>query len=108
MLVYSTEHPLYTGRLPANGWVVDPAGRRTGWAIDHYADEGAREEAWFVPGVRKVHRTLATLVNGLLEAGLVIERVVEPVPDATWLARHPQATDERRRPVFLLARARKP
>jgi hypothetical protein len=24
-----------------------------GWRLDRYADEGAREETWFVPGVRK-------------------------------------------------------
>ncbi|HET7341182.1 MAG TPA: class I SAM-dependent methyltransferase [Methylomirabilota bacterium] len=107
-LVYSIEHPIYTARLPHHGWVTDPAGARTGWSLDRYADEGAREEAWFVPGVRKVHRTLATLVNGVLEAGLVLERLVEPVPDEGWLREHPAGQDERRRPVFLLLRARKP
>ncbi len=105
-LVYSTEHPLYTARLPDEGWVRDATGTR--WAIDRYADEGPRDESWFVPGVRKVHRTLATLVNGLVDAGLEIERVLEPVPGAAWLQAHPQSQDERRRPVFLLARARKP
>lgn len=108
VLVYSTEHPIFTARLPGDGWVLDEAGRRTRWGLDRYADEGAREENWFVPGVRKVHRTLATLINGLLDAGLVIERVVEPMPSEQWLHDHPQACDERRRPVFLLVRARKP
>lgn len=93
VLVYSTEHPIYTARLPGGG----------------YADEGPREETWFVSGVRKVHRTVATLVNGLRDAGLVIERVLEPMPGAQWLRDHPQqAEDERRRPMFLLVRARKP
>ncbi len=108
VLVYSTEHPIFTARLPGDGWVLDDTGRRTRWSLDRYADEGARDETWFVPGVRKVHRTLATLVNGLLDAGLVVERVVEPTPSEQWLHDHPQALDERRRPIFLLARARKP
>ena len=108
ILVYSTEHPIFTARLPGEGWVLDEAGRRTRWGLDRYADEGAREENWFVPAVRKVHRTFATLINGLLDAGLVIERVVEPMPSAQWLRDHPLAGDERRRPVFLLIRARKP
>jgi hypothetical protein len=76
--------------------------------LDRYADEGPREETWFVPGVRKVHRTVATLINGLLDAGLVVERVIEPIPSAQWLHDHPPARDERRRPMFLLVRARKP
>ncbi len=108
VLVYSTEHPIFTARLPGDGWVLDGAGRRTRWGMDRYADEGAREETWFVPGVRKVHRTLATLINGLVDAGLVVERVVEPIPSEQWLHDHPLARDERRRPMFLLVRARKP
>jgi 2-polyprenyl-3-methyl-5-hydroxy-6-metoxy-1,4-benzoquinol methylase len=106
-LVYSTEHPIYTARLPHHGWVLDQQGQRTGWALDHYADEGARQEHWFVEGVRKYHRTLAILLNGLLEAGLVIERVVEPVPREEQLRRRPELIDERRRPMFLLVRARR-
>jgi len=47
--------------------------------LDNYSDEGPREESWFVPGVQKVHRTFSTFINGLLNAGLVVERVVEPV-----------------------------
>ena len=108
VLVYSTEHPIFTARLPGDGWVLDDAGRRTHWALNRYAEEGAREEAWFVAGVRKVHRTVATLINGLADAGLVIERVVEPVPGERWLEAHPRAGDEYRRPMFLLVRARKP
>jgi SAM-dependent methyltransferase len=108
VLVYSTEHPIFTARLPGDGWVLDDAGRRTRWGLDRYADEGAREETWFVPGVRKVHRMVATLINGLLAAGLVIERIVEPIPTEQWLQGHPLARDERRRPMFFLVRARKP
>jgi 2-polyprenyl-3-methyl-5-hydroxy-6-metoxy-1,4-benzoquinol methylase len=107
VLVYSTEHPIYTARLPGEGWVVDDTGRRTGWRLDRYGEEGAREERWYVPGVRKVHRMLATLINGVLDAGLILERVVEPMPGEPWLRDHPQAMDETRRPMFLLLRARK-
>jgi SAM-dependent methyltransferase len=106
ILVYSIEHPIFTARLPGDGWILDDAGRRTRWAIDRYAAEGAREETWFVSGVRKVHRTMATLLNGLVDAGLTVERVVEPLPSEAWLREHPLAADERRRPVFLLIRAR--
>ncbi len=108
VLVYSTEHPIYTARWPGDGWALDDAGRRTRWGVDRYADEGAREETWFVPRVRKVHRMVATLINGLLDAGLVVERVVETIPGEPWLRDHPLARDERRRPMFLRVRARKP
>jgi 2-polyprenyl-3-methyl-5-hydroxy-6-metoxy-1,4-benzoquinol methylase len=108
VLVYSTEHPIYTAIDPASGWVTDAEGRRLHWALDRYADEGLRAQRWFVDGVRKYHRTFATLVNGLVDAGLMVERVLEPVPDAETLRRRPDFADEDRRPTFLLVRARKP
>ena len=107
-LVYSTEHPLYTARLPGDGWVRDDAAGRTRWALDRYSEEGARDESWFVAGVRKIHRTFATLINGLVDAGLAVEQIIEPIPDEAWLASHPQMRDERLRPMFLLVRALKP
>ena len=107
VLVYSTEHPIYTARLPYDGWIEHDVGRKR-WALNDYMEEGPRDETWYVPGVRKVHRTMATLINGLVDAGLELERVVEPTPSAEWLERRPSMRDERRRPMFLLVRARKP
>ena len=107
LLVFSTEHPIYTARDSDDGWIVDPAGTRLAWALDHYAEEGPREHRWFVPGVRRYHRTFATLLNGLIEAGLAIERVLEPIPSDAWLRDQPRDVDERRRPMFVLVRARK-
>jgi 2-polyprenyl-3-methyl-5-hydroxy-6-metoxy-1,4-benzoquinol methylase len=104
-LVFSTEHPIYTARLPGEGWVLDQHGERVGWQIDNYFVEGLREERWFVEGVRKYHRTLSTLLDGLLQADLRVERVIEPAPDAERLARRPHDREELRRPMFLLVRA---
>jgi 2-polyprenyl-3-methyl-5-hydroxy-6-metoxy-1,4-benzoquinol methylase len=106
-LVFSTEHPIFTARLPDLGWALDADGHRRGWTIDHYADEGARTEHWFVEGVRKYHRTMSSLINGLVDAGFVVERVVEPTPSDEFLRRNPDSIDERRRPMFLLVRARR-
>jgi SAM-dependent methyltransferase len=105
VLVYSTEHPIYTAVDPAAGWALDGEGKRTHWALDRYADEGWRDQHWFVEGVRKYHRTMATLLNGLVDAGLAVERVLEPVPDEETLRRRPDFVDEHRRPTFLLVRA---
>jgi 2-polyprenyl-3-methyl-5-hydroxy-6-metoxy-1,4-benzoquinol methylase len=106
-LVFSTEHPVYLTRASTEGWIRDAEGQPSQWAIDAYADEGLREEHWFKDGVQKYHRTLASLLNGLIEAGLSIERVVEPIPDEEQLARRPEWIHERRRPFCLLVRARK-
>src|SRR4051794_9280066 len=89
VLVFSTEHPVYLTRATSEGWVRDAAGRPQHWALDRYGDEGLREERWIVDGVRKYHRMQATLLNGLIAAGLTVERVLEPMPDAAMLQRHP-------------------
>jgi 2-polyprenyl-3-methyl-5-hydroxy-6-metoxy-1,4-benzoquinol methylase len=97
VLVFSTEHPIYTARAETD--------ERT---LDRYADEGPRERTWFVEGVRRYHRTVATLLNGLIDAGLRVERVVEPFHTEAWLREHPEHAIERDRPIFLLLRADKP
>lgn len=107
ILVYSTEHPVYLTRASTDGWVRDAAGEPLHWTVDAYAEEGLRREHWFKDGVQKYHRTLSTLLNGLIDAGLAIERVVEPVPDEEGLGRHPEWIHERRRPFCLLVRAGK-
>jgi 2-polyprenyl-3-methyl-5-hydroxy-6-metoxy-1,4-benzoquinol methylase len=107
-LVYSAEHPIYLTRAAADGWVRDAAGQVQHWAVNGYFAEGLREEDWLKPGVQKYHRTVASLLNGVIEAGLAVERVVEPVPDAGQVRRRPDWGDEWRRPFVLLVRARKP
>jgi SAM-dependent methyltransferase len=107
VLVFSTEHPVYLTRASAEGWVRDAEGRRLHWGVDRYGEEGLREERWFADGVQKYHRMLSTLLNGLIDAGLSIERVLEPMPDEEMLRRRPDWADERKRPFCLLVRARK-
>jgi SAM-dependent methyltransferase len=107
ILVFSTEHPVYLSRATSDGWVRNAEGIPQHWALDRYGDEGLREESWIVDGVRKYHRMQSTLVNELIEAGLTIERIVEPMPDAEMLERHPDWVHESKRPFVLLIRARK-
>jgi 2-polyprenyl-3-methyl-5-hydroxy-6-metoxy-1,4-benzoquinol methylase len=107
-LVFSTEHPVFLARASDDGWVRDADGQPLHWTIDRYGIEGLREERWFRDGVQKFHRTLSTLLNGLVDAGLVIECVVEPMPDDEMLRRRPDWIVELKRPIFLLVRARKP
>ncbi|MBA2634960.1 MAG: class I SAM-dependent methyltransferase [Chloroflexi bacterium] len=108
MLVFSTEHPIFLARASDDGWVRDGDGLPLHWTIDRYGAEGLREQHWFRDGVQKFHRTLSTLLNGLVDAGLVIERVIEPMPDDEALRRRPDWIDELKRPIFLLVRARRP
>jgi 2-polyprenyl-3-methyl-5-hydroxy-6-metoxy-1,4-benzoquinol methylase len=101
--VFSVEHPICTAN-PA-GWIRDGDGRALHWPLNNYQQEGWRATTWFVEGVKKYHRTVASYVNGLTGAGFRIEHLVEPMPSAEALAVRPALAIETRRPAFLLLAA---
>ena len=69
--------------------------------------EGARTTDWLAKGVRKQHRTLATTLNALIDAGFAIRRVVEWSPTPEEVAARPSLADEARRPMMALVAAQK-
>jgi len=103
--LFSIEHPIYTCLL--QGWVVDDDGKRVHWPVDRYHDESERRYTWFVDGVLKYHRTVATYLNTLMENGLTIRRVLEPEAQPEYLADRPALADESRRPPLMVVSAQK-
>ncbi len=76
--IFSLTHPCFL--TPSSGWLTE-AGGTTHRTVRGYFDE----KFWFsdnLYGVRgKVgayHRTLSTYINTLAEAGLLLERLIEP------------------------------
>lgn len=107
VLIYSTEHPVVTARKDMKNWWRNENGERLHWALDHYRDEGKREQHWYVDGVVKYHRTVSTLVNGLICHGFVLEKLVEPLPTMEGVQLMPNLKNEERRPSFLIIKSRK-
>ncbi len=116
---FSVLHPLMTS--PRRAWVEDESGRREALAVGGYFDEGVVTETWTFgtapPEVRDQHRpftiayarrTVSGWLGAVLDAGLVVEAVVEPHADAELAASHPEVADTRIVPWSLLIRARKP
>lgn len=101
--VFSVEHPLFTApREPA--WSRAADGRKS-WPLDSYLEEGPRTTNWFVPGVIKQHRTLATYLNLMTQNGLALAHAEEWGPSDAQIATWPHLADERQRPTFLLLSA---
>jgi len=105
--VFSQEHPLSTCFSGGERWTRDERGEKLFANVSNYSVDGERESTWFVEGVKKYHRTFSTVVNALADAGFVIERFVEPVPDAAILAAHPEQRDLLHKPDFLREKAGK-
>jgi 2-polyprenyl-3-methyl-5-hydroxy-6-metoxy-1,4-benzoquinol methylase len=99
--VFSVEHPIFTA-LPAQDWCLGPKRERLHWPVDDYHKEGIRHTTWMADNVVKYHRTLGSYINGLIDAGFSIERVVEPTLPQELLESRPDWRDEIRRPMFLL------
>ncbi|QED46269.1 class I SAM-dependent methyltransferase [Cytobacillus dafuensis] len=105
--VFSIEHPIVTARNEMNNWVKDKEGVKIHWALDNYQEEGRREEHWYIDGVVKYHRTISTLINTLIDNGLVLERIIEPQSTPTGLEKMPKLINEKRRPSFMIIKSRK-
>ncbi|GLX69915.1 class I SAM-dependent methyltransferase [Paenibacillus glycanilyticus] len=104
--VLSMEHPVFTA-VAAQDWHYGPAGERLHWPVDRYQDEGMRVARFLDSDVVKYHRTVASIINGLVQAGFRITRVAEPGPSEEALAQYPDMKDETRRPIFLLISVQK-
>jgi SAM-dependent methyltransferase len=102
-LVFSVEHPIYTA--PSEPKFVTSSTGRLVWPLDGYLDEGTRSTDWLAKGVIKQHRTIATYINTLVEAGFTILHLDEWGPTKEQIAAHPEWTDEHQRPPFLLVSA---
>lgn len=99
--VFSVEHPIFTA-LAQQDWYYDSHGKRLHWPVDDYQDEGVRYTRFLDNDVVKYHRTIATYMNSLIEAGFSISNISEPQPTPKTLVRYPDMKDETRRPLFLL------
>lgn len=105
--IFSTEHPITTARKEMGNWILDNQGNKLHYALDHYQEEGIREQHWYIDGVIKYHRTISTLINTLISHGLVIEKMIEPQSIPAGLEQMPELINENRRPSFIIIKSRK-
>ncbi|KAH9211884.1 SAM-dependent methyltransferase [Leptodontidium sp. 2 PMI_412] len=104
-LVFSVEHPIFTA--PRNAKFVEDSEGQTIWPLDSYLSDSPRTTNWLAEGVIKQHRTIATYVTILLEAGFTLSGIIEWGPSLEQIKESPQWADERKRPPFLLMKATK-
>lgn len=104
--VFSVEHPVFTANT-VQDWYYNEAGERLHWPIDEYFTEGLRRTHFLGEEVSKYHKTLTTYINGLIQEGFEIKKVVEPEPEASMLQDNKDMQDELRRPMMLLICAQK-
>ncbi|AJC21516.1 class I SAM-dependent methyltransferase [Pandoraea pulmonicola] len=101
--VFTIEHPVYMAAAHPH-WIADEDGRKT-WPVNGYAVEGERRTDWFAKGVLKYHRTLATTLNALTDAGFGLRRIEEFAPTPEQVRQTPALAEELERPMILMVSA---
>lgn len=103
LFVFSVEHPVFTA-YGTQDWYYDRDGNILHFPVDNYYYEGKRKAVFLGEQVIKYHRTLTTYLDTLLQNGLRIEHVIEPMPPQDMMDL-PGMRDEMRRPMMLLIAA---
>lgn len=105
ILVFSQEHPIVTAYQGGERWEKNAQKEQIAYRLNFYRDEGERDRSWFKQPFKTYHRTTATIINQLIEAGFQIEKMAEPMlaEQPEW---HAEFKDLQHRPVLLFLRAR--
>ena len=103
--VFSVEHPIFTAptsQIWQTGEQQEPV-----WPLNSYFREGLREYEWLGSSVQKCHRTIETYVRILIRCQFTLVDLEEFRPSDQDLETHPEWSNDRERPMFLLISARK-
>lgn len=75
--------------------------------VSDYNREGIREKEWNGVMVKRYHRNFSSLINGLVNSGFKIDKILEPIPDEKAIKIIPKYINQYDRPYFLFVRAKK-
>lgn len=103
-LIFSQEHPITTCFRGGERWEKDENNQQVAYRLNFYRDEGERDRNWFKQPFKTYHRTTATILNQLIQAGFEIVQVEEPMlaDKPEW---HNEFKDLRHRPILLFIKS---
>ncbi|WP_165888254.1 class I SAM-dependent methyltransferase [Mannheimia granulomatis] len=105
-LIFSQEHPIVTCYKEGYRWEKNDAKQQVAYRLNYYRDEGERDRSWFQQPFKTYHRTMASILNQLIQSGFEIIQVEEPM-----LAEQPEWQNEfkdlQHRPPLLFIKAQK-
>ena len=75
--------------------------------LSDYNNEGKRISHWFVDGVETYHRNMSHLVNGLINAGFKLEKMVESYATDEIIKIKPKYKEQRDHSYYVYFKAKK-
>lgn len=107
-LLFSQEHPLTTATIDGKGiFNKSESGEYLSYTFSNYNQSGKRIVHWLVDGLVKYHRNFSEIINGIIDTGLTVTKVLEPCPGDETVASVPRMAKERIKPSFLIIKAEK-
>ena len=109
MFVFSQDHPLRIANI-FEPWMEKNYTEINGkWflLVSDYNRTGLREKKWYDISVQKYHRNFSEIINGLVEAGFKIDKILEPLPNKEMVEKVPKYIHQYDRPFFLFVRVKK-
>lgn len=105
-LIFSQEHPIVTCYKEGYRWEKNEAKQQVAYRLNYYRDEGERDRSWFQQSFKTYHRTMATILNQLIQSGFNILQVEEPMltEQPEW---HNEFKDLQHRPPLLFVKVQK-
>ncbi|MEG9531199.1 class I SAM-dependent methyltransferase [Mannheimia indoligenes] len=105
-LIFSQEHPIVTCYREGYRWEKNEAKQQVAYRLNYYRDEGERDRSWFQQPFKTYHRTIATILNQLIQSGFNILQVEEPMltEQPEW---HNEFKDLQHRPPLLFVKVQK-
>lgn len=108
ILVFSMEHPLTTAmQLPTDGSVTKymELNNERYYIYKDYNNPGKRIVNWNNEDVVKHHRNFEITINGLIENGFAINKILEPKASEEAIKLVPKYKFQKDKPYFLLIKA---
>lgn len=108
VLLFSQEHPITTATFDGLGdFNKAENGEYLSYTFSNYCQSGKRVVNWFVDGLVKYHRPFSEIISAIIDTGLTITAVCEPVPDEKIIKEVPRMAKELLKPSFLIIKAEK-
>lgn len=103
-LIFSQEHPIVTCYRDGYRWEKNAQKQQVAYRLNYYREEGERDRSWFQQSFKTYHRTMATILNRLIQADFEIVRLEEPMlaEQSEW---QDEFKDLRHRPPLLFVKA---
>lgn len=106
--IFSHGHPMDSApifeNLPERFVIIN---NKKYFLLSDYNNEGKRISTWFVDGVETYHRNMEHLVNGLIDAGFTLEKLLESYATDEIIKIKPKYIEQNGHSYFVYFKAKK-